>query len=222
MGECDAGRGLCRGEQVSENGGVETIFFDIGGVLLTNGWDEGQRTRVLSRLGVDLGEYEKRHGAANWRWERGLETARWFFDQTVFYEPRKFTFEELWREVKAESGVMHPNTYDVLNDLQATCRYKVATLNNESRELNDYRIREFGLRKYFDHFVCSGYVHEMKPHPDTYRVALEISGTPAGQTVFIDDKPENCEAARAVGMQAIHFTSAQQLRSALTAIQVTL
>src|ERR1700678_2766921 len=96
------------GELVSESAAarlpVETIFFDIGGVLLTNGWDEGQRAKVLAEFGVALDAYEARHEAANYRWERGLETARWFFDQTVFYEPRAFTFEDLWAEVEGQSG----------------------------------------------------------------------------------------------------------------------
>jgi HAD superfamily hydrolase (TIGR01509 family) len=211
---------------VSETGSamlpVETIFFDIGGVLLTNGWDEGQRAVVLPKFDVFLDGYETRHEAANYRWERGLETARWFFDQTVFYEPRAFTFEQLWAEVEGQSGVQYPGTYDVLRDLRKSGKYRIATLNNESRELNEYRVKTFGLRDYFDYFICSGYVREMKPHPDIYRTALEVSGTAAGQTVFIDDKGENCEAARKQGMQAIHFTSPQQLRSALTAIGVTL
>src|SRR3984957_9114157 len=217
---------LIPGEIVSESAAarlpVETIFFDIGGVLLTNGWDEGQRATVLAKFGVLLDAYEARHEAANYRWERGLETARWFFDQTVFYEPRAFTFEQLWAEVEGQSGVQYPGTYNVLSDLRAAGKYRIATLNNESRELNEYRVKTFGLRGYFDYFICSGYVHEMKPHKDIYRTALEISATPAGRTVFIDDKPENCDAARKLGMQAIHFTSPQQLRSALTAIGVTL
>jgi putative hydrolase of the HAD superfamily len=118
--------------------------------------------------------------------------------------------------------VQYPGTYDVLRDLRKIGRYRIATLNNESQELNDYRVKAFGLRDYFDYFICSGYVREMKPHPDIYRTALEVSGTPAERTVFIDDKGENCDAARKAGMQAIHFTSPQQLRSALTAIRVTL
>jgi HAD superfamily hydrolase (TIGR01509 family) len=223
----DAPQELASGKQRSDRpfaglSRIETIFFDIGGVLLTNGWDEGQRAAVLPRFGVDLAAYEARHEAANYRWERGLETARWFFDRTVFYEPRKFTFEELWAEVEAQSRVQYPGTYDVLGDLRKSGKYRIATLNNESRELNEYRIKAFELREYFDYFICSGYVREMKPHPDIYRTALEISATPAGQTVFIDDKVENCDAAREMGMQAIHFTSPQQLHSALTEIGVTL
>jgi HAD superfamily hydrolase (TIGR01509 family) len=201
---------------------IETVFFDIGGVLLTNGWDETQRATVLSKFNVDLNAYEARHEAANYRWERGLENARWFFDQTVFYEPRNFTFEDLWPEVEGQSWVKFPGTFDVIRNLRAQKKYKVATLNNESRELNNFRLEKFDLRSYFDYFICSGYVGEMKPLPGIYRNALETSATPPAQTVFIDDKPENCAAARAQGMNAILFSSPQQLCSALTEFGITL
>ena len=201
---------------------VETVFFDLGGVLLSNGWDPVQRATVLPKFDVSLEEYEARHEAANYFWERGLKDAHWFFEQTVFYEPRSFTFDELWAEVEGQSSVLYPETYEIIAKIRRTGRYKVATLNNESRELNDYRVRAFDLRSSFDFFVCSGYVHEMKPHPDIYRSALEISGTTAGASVFIDDKQENCEAAREAGMQAIHFESPGQLISVLTEIGITL
>ena len=205
-----------------EGSAIEAIFFDVGGVLLTNGWDKQQRAGVLTDFGVALAPYEEKHDAANFYWERGLQNARWFFDQTVFDEPRRFTFDDLWAEVTGQSRVLHPEVYGILRDLQAARRYTIATLNNESRELNDFRIRAFELRDYFDYFICSGYVGEMKPHPDIYRTAFEISGTPAAQTLFIDDKAENCEAARALGINAIHFHSPGELRSALTGIGITL
>jgi HAD superfamily hydrolase (TIGR01509 family) len=207
---------------VSAAAPIETIFFDIGGVLLTNGWDAGQRASVLPRFGVDLAAYEQRHDAANYYWERGLQNARWFFDQTVFYQPRNFTFDDLWPQVEAQSAVLHPGVFDILRALRNTGRYRIATLNNESRELNDYRIQAFGLSAFFHYFVCSGYVHEMKPLPGIYRTALEIAATPPAQALFIDDKPENCDAARALGMQAVVFETPQQLHSALTAFAITL
>jgi FMN phosphatase YigB (HAD superfamily) len=205
---------------VSPASGIETIFWDIGGVLLTNGWDKDQRADVLGRLGVDLGDYESRHDAANFYWERGLSTAKCFFDQTVFTTPRNFTFEELWSLVCAESKVLHPECFDILGVLAADERFRVATLNNESRELNGFRVQAFKLRAYFDYFICSGYVHEMKPDAAIYRSAIEISGDRAEQTLFIDDKQENCEAAMELGMQAIRFESPAQLRDALAQLGI--
>ena len=211
---------------VAGESAIKTIFWDIGGVLLTNGWDRYQRARVLTPLGVDLAEYEPRHEVANYYWERGHIDARAFFEQTVFaLKARDFTFAELWPRVCAESKVLHPGSFDILQSLQAvraSGQLKLATLNNESIELNEYRLDTFGLRSSFDFFVCSGYVHEMKPLADIYRAAILISGQPASSAVFIDDKQENIDAARSHGMQGIRFESSEQLRASLAELGIPL
>jgi FMN phosphatase YigB (HAD superfamily) len=200
---------------VSSSSYIKTIFWDIGGVLLTNGWDKDERTEVLSRLGVDLVDYESRHEEANYFWERGLSTAEHFFNVTVLNQNPNLTFAELWPQVCAESKILHPGSLDILGELATSGRYTLATLNNESRELNEHRLDAFRLRPFFDYFICSGYVHEMKPHPDIYRAAIEISGHLAETALFIDDKLENCDAAEDLGMQTICFESPAQLRDEL-------
>ena len=200
---------------MSSTSHIKTIFWDIGGVLLTNGWDKEERTEVLSRLGVDLADYESRHEEANYFWERGLSTAEHFFNVTVLNQNPNLTFSELWPQVCAESKILHPGCLDILGELATSGRYKLATLNNESRELNQHRLDAFRLRPFFDYFLCPGYVHEMKPHPDIYRAAIEISGHVAETAVFIDDKAENCDAAASLGMQTICFESPKQLREEL-------
>lgn len=199
------------------NATIRTIFWDIGGVVLTNGWDPGQRKRVLTRLGVDLDAYEEVHDRANYYWERGLISAEEFFTQTVLRTNPNLdlTFEMLWRQVCAESKVLDAGCLDILADLKQSGKYRLATLNNESRELNEYRLDAFKLRSLFDYFICSGYVHEMKPMPGIYKSAIDISGFDADTALFIDDKRENCEAARALGMRAIEFKSSAQLLDAL-------
>jgi FMN phosphatase YigB (HAD superfamily) len=212
--------------ELAAGGAIETIFWDIGGVLLTNGWDRYQRARVLTPLGVDLADYEPRHEVANYYWERGHIDARSFFERTVFApKARDFSFAELWPRVCAESKVLHPGSFDILQSLQAlraSGQLRLATLNNESVELNEHRLDAFHLRSSFDFFVCSGYVHEMKPLADIYRAAILISGQPASSAVFIDDKQENVEAARSHGMQGIRFESPEQLRVSLAELGILL
>jgi putative hydrolase of the HAD superfamily len=111
--------------------------------------------------------------------------------------------------------VLHPESLDILGELGSSEEVRMATLNNESRELNAFRLDAFRLRPFFDYFVCSGYVHEMKPCDGIYRAAIEISGHVAETALFIDDRIENCEAAIACGMQAIRFESPAQLRDEL-------
>ena len=201
----------------SEPGGIETVFWDIGGVLLTNGWDRDQRARVLTTLNVNLPAYEAVHEKENWFWERGLLSAEEFFERTVLSTNSSLhlTFEQLWPLVCSESALLHPECFDILQSLRQAPRLRLATLNNESRELNGYRLDAFGLRPSFDFFVCSGNVGEMKPAPAIYQLAIEISGRPAETGLFIDDKAENCDVARANGMHAIHFVTPAQLATDL-------
>ena len=196
---------------------IRTVFWDIGGVILTNGWGLTQRTRVLGRLGVDLETYEEIHERANYYWERGLISAEDFFLQTVLRPNPKLnlTFDLLWPQVCAASKVLHPECLDILAELKEKRKFRLATLNNESRELNEHRLNAFKLRSLFDYFICSGYVHEMKPDPGIYKSAIDISGFDADTALFIDDKAENCQAAAAVGMETILFESPVQLRGAL-------
>lgn len=196
---------------------IRTVFWDLGGVVLTNGWDLHQRTRVLSRLGVNLANYEEVHERANYYWERGLITAEDFFTQTVLRpNPRlHLTFDMLWPQICAESRVLHPECLDILAELKQGGKVRLATLNNESRELNEHRLDAFKLRNVFDYFICSGYVHEMKPHPGIYTAAIDISGFAADTALFIDDKQENCDVAAELGMQAILFRDPTQLCAAL-------
>ena len=154
---------------------------------------------------MDLPAYEKRHPSENFLWERGRFGAEEFFNRTIFRPadapPQKlnFTFDDLWARVCGESSFPYPESFDILVALKRTGQFKLATLNNESAELNEYRLDHFGLRKQFDYFICSAYVNEMKPYPDIFRAAIRISGQPASTAVFIDDKQENIDAACTTG-----------------------
>jgi putative hydrolase of the HAD superfamily len=205
---------------------IKTIVWDIGGVILSNGFDTAQRARALGPLGVDLPAFERRHPSENFLWERGRISAEEFFNRTVFKPqdapPQKldFTFDDLWLRVCGESSFAYPESFDILVALKSTGQFKLATLNNESAELNEYRLDRFGLRPQFDYFICSGYVNEMKPHPDIFRAAVRISGQPASTAVFIDDKQQNIDAALYHGMQGIRFESPAQLRMSLAALGI--
>ena len=208
----------CRGATLGEPGMIRTVYWDIGGVLLGNGWDRHQRARVYAQLKLtpgDIAEAEARRTEANWYWERGLIDEVEFFKRTIFFRPRAFTLGDVWHFVEAQQAVLYQESFEILGRMHARRQVRLATLNNESRELNAFRLEHFGLRDFFDFYVCSAYVHEMKPAPDMYRAALEIGGGSAAEACFIDDKEENVAAAKAVGFCAIHFTSPGALREQL-------
>lgn len=198
----------------------DVILFDVGGVLLTNGWDHRERARVLDRFGLDHAEFEERHPQPYDAWERDAINAREYLDATVFYEPRSFSAEDFLQAILAQSVLLPDGGLGILEELAASGKWMLGTLNNEAREPNDYRFAKFGLRDYIDVALSSCYMGLRKPQPVIYRRALDILGKPADRILFIDDRKENAAAAEAAGMKAIRFEGAGQLRRDLETLGV--
>lgn len=198
----------------------DVILFDIGGVLLTNGWDHCERSTVLGRFHLDEAEFEKRHVLANDAWERDVISAQQYLDATVFYELRDFTPHDFLQALFAESVELPHGALGILQELAASGKWMLGALNNEAREPNEYRLKTFGLRQYFDVLFSSCYVGMRKPHPEIYRRALDILGRQAQRVLFIDDRQENASAAEAAGMKAIRFDGAERLRRDLETLGI--
>jgi putative hydrolase of the HAD superfamily len=194
-----------------------TVLWDVGGVLLTNGWDHNERKAVLERLKIaDLGEFEARHPEPNDLWEKGTIDFDEYLRRTVFYREQPFSPETLKQAIEAESVLLEDSALPVLKDLHAAGGLSMGQLNNESRELNDMRLERFGLRNLLSVFFCSGYVGLRKPDPAIFRLALEVLQKPADEIVFIDDREKNAATARSVGFHGIHYTGSAALRAELT------
>jgi putative hydrolase of the HAD superfamily len=198
----------------------DVILFDVGGVLLTNGWDHRERAAVVDQFQLDRAEFERRHAQANDAWERDTITASQYLDATVFYEPRSFSKDEFMAAIFAQSQALPNGALGILSELAASQRCMLGVLNNEAREPNEYRFQGFGLRDQLDVAFSSCYLGLRKPDPAIYRRALDILGKPAKRTLFIDDRVENATAAASAGMQAICFTGADTLRSNLQTLEV--
>ena len=199
---------------------IRAIYCDVGGVLLTNGWDHNIRRRVIELFGLDLAAFEARHEEPNDQWEKGKITIDEYLTRTVFYEPRKFTREAFCRAMKDESLVLYPENIHLISELRLSGRYTVAMLNNESAELNEYRIQQFKLQECFDCYFSSCYLGLRKPDAEIYRLALKMLQRAPQESVFIDDRPENVAGAVSAGMRGIHFVSPGQLRSELENLNI--
>ena len=193
---------------------ITTIFFDIGGVLLTNGWGRDSRRAAADKFHLDWDEFGDRHE----KLAQALETNRMsledYLDRAVFYRPRKFKREEFHDFMFAQSEAM-PESVAIAAELANSHKYFMATINNEALELNLYRIRRFELRKYFPVFFSSCFVGLWKPDEAIYRTALEVTQRAPEECIFIDDREVNLECPRKLGMNTIHFQSAEQLRTEL-------
>ena len=201
---------------------IATIFWDIGGVLLTNGWDHEERARVLAQFAIPREEYEARHEEANDRWERGELSDDEFLKQTVFFKERSFTPAQFLQAVREQSKWLPGGARNVVTAAREHSGLKMAMLNNESGPLNDYRIETFGLAEYFDGFFSSAYIGMRKPEPRMFRAGAAMLHFRPEECAFIDDREKNCAAAAEVGMHAIQYKGEERLRAALGALGVRL
>jgi len=200
---------------------ISAIFWDVGGVLLSNAWDHEQRHYALQHFNLDEVEFESRHEMLASSFERGKITLQEYLERTIFYRPRPFTLDQFQAFMFSQSQP-NPETLQLARDLSRSCQYLMSTINNESKELNLFRIQTFGLREIFSLFASSCFVGLRKPEDAIYRLALEITQRPPEESCFIDDRALNLDTASRLGMHAIQMKNPDQLRQELQKLGVAL
>jgi putative hydrolase of the HAD superfamily len=198
---------------------IRHVFFDIGGVLGTNGWDREQRKLAVERFSLDAAEFQSRHEEMVGQLEQGQISLDEYLDVAVFYQPRTFSKEE-FRQFIFDQSKPFEETIEIARAVAEGCAYWVMTLNNEGEELNRHRIAKFGLDEIFDSFLTSCWLGMRKPARRFYDRALGVSMARCESTVFIDDRLQNLAPAAALGMHTIHYQSAPQLADELRALGV--
>jgi putative hydrolase of the HAD superfamily len=189
---------------------VPTLFFDVGGVLLTNGWDTAARRRAAETFGSEFSEFQTRHEMLKTAFESGRISLDGYTKRTVFFRERPFTPEDFKAFLFAQSDRLG-DTLEWVRALSRTGKYRLFTFNNESRELHEYRVRQFGLGSIFHGFLTSCYLGQVKPDEGVYLSALGIAGCEPEEAVFIDDRPLNVEPAHALGLIAVQFQGLEPL-----------
>lgn len=184
---------------------ITTLFLDIGGVLLTNGWDHHARKRAAINFKLELAEMNDRHHLTVETYEEGKLTLEEYLDRVVFYKERPFTPAQFRKFMFAQSKP-YPKMIDLVRRLKARCGLKIVVVSNEARELNVYRIRTFKLDGFVDFFISSCFVHVRKPDTDIFRLALDIAQTPALQVVYIENTPMFVEVAESLGIRSVLHT----------------
>ncbi len=194
---------------------ISALFWDVGGVLLSNGWDEPSRRKAVEKFNLEREEFEDRHELVVTAFETGQIGLKEYLERTVFYRPRTFSQQD-FKDYLFSLSQPCAETLAVLERLAQSKKYLLATLNNESLDLNQYRIERFGLRKYFNIFFSSCFLGVKKPDEAIYRLALQITQLPREECLFIDDRALNLECARnCVGMRTIYFQDPAQLQREL-------
>lgn len=196
---------------------ITCMFVDIGGVLLTDGWDHHARKRAAMHFKLELAEMEDRHHLTFDTYEEGKLTLEEYLGRVVFYRKRSFTQAALRQFMLAQSKP-YPEMIDLVAKLKVQYGLKLVVVSNEARELNAYRIRRFKLDEFVDAFISSCFVHIRKPDADIFRLALDIAQVPARQVVFIDNTSMFVEIAKGFGMRGIVHTDYNSTRAQLAAL----
>ena len=198
---------------------VHAIFWDVGGVLLSNAWDHTQRMAALEHFCLDEEEFHSRHEMVVSSFERGKISLEEYLDRTVFYRNRPFGRDEFRNYMFSLSQPM-PDVLAFARALADSGKYFMGTINNESRELNSYRIEKYRLREIFRLFVSSCFVGLRKPESGIYRLAIDITQINPQECCFIDDRALNLECAAKLGMHTIQMQTLEQLREDLAKLGI--
>jgi putative hydrolase of the HAD superfamily len=192
----------------------KTIFFDIGGVLLTNGWDYLAREKASRHFDLDLIELDKLHSFIFNVYEIGKVTLNQYLDTVVFNKPRRFSREEFIYFMQAQSEEL-PGMIEWVSKLKKTTDHRIIAINNEGREMNDFRIKKFGLKNCFDAFVSSCEVGMRKPDPGIFLMALGIAQTTVQESIYFDDRPMLVDAARRLNIRAYQHETLEKTKTLL-------
>lgn len=195
---------------------ISALFLDVGGVLMTNGWDRHSRRRAAQRFQLDYDEMEERHNLTFGTYEEGKLSLEEYLRRTVFYQPRQFTMDDFRQFMFAQSRP-YPEMIDLVRELKAEYGLRVGVVSNEGEELAVYRIHKFGLTEFVEFFIFSCFVHFRKPDEDIYRIALNVAQVAPNRVAYLEDRAMFVEVASKLGMQGIRHVDYPTTRSALAA-----
>ncbi|MGD0859358.1 MAG: HAD family phosphatase [Terracidiphilus sp.] len=196
---------------------ISCAFLDIGGVLLTDGWDHLARKRAATNFKLEWAEMEDRHHLTFETYEEGKITLQEYLSLVVFHKKRPFTRNQFRRFMFAQSEPF-PEMIELVAQLKLRLGMKIAIVSNEGCELNAYRIQKFRLNRLVDCFISSCFVHIRKPDADIFRLALDIAQVQASQAVFIDNTPMFVQVAEGLGIQGILHTDCKSTRARLSTL----
>jgi len=195
---------------------ISTLFLDIGGVLLSNGWDRHTRALAATRFGLDVDEMNRRHLLTVEAYEKGKLTLEEYLARVVFHEARSFSAES-FKAAMLEQSRPYLDMIELFRRLKARHGLDIVVVSNEGRELTEHRIKTFDLSTFVDLFVSSCFVHLRKPDADIYQMALDISQSLPSKVIYVDDRPAFVAVAQRLGIAGIVHSDYEATRAALAA-----
>lgn len=190
---------------------IKALFTDIGGVILTNGWDHIGRDKAIAKFNLDKEEVNERHHLTYDTFELGKIDLTTYLRRTVFYQKRNFTQKE-FKDFMFSLSTPFPDMINLIREVKAKNNLRTLVISNESKELNNYRIKKFKLKEIIDGFLSSSYVNMRKPDEGIFRMALDISQYEPDEVVYLDDRMMFVEIANSLGINGIQHTDIESTK----------
>jgi putative hydrolase of the HAD superfamily len=205
----------CKMMETDKSIPVTTLFLDIGGVMLSNGWGHESRRSAADVFNLDFNDMDERHHVIQITYEEGKITLNEYLKRVVFYQKRSFTIDQ-FRDFMFSQSTPNIEMIEYIRQLKDQYNLKIAVVNNEGRELNEHRIKKFKLNQFVDFFISSCFVHFRKPDADIFRIALDIAQVPVQHVVYIEDMQMFVDVASDLGIRSIHHIDYKSTRSELS------
>ncbi len=190
---------------------IKALFTDIGGVILTNGWDHHGRNRAIEKFNLDKEEVNERHHLTYDTYELGKIDLATYLKRTVFYKKRDFTVKQFKDFMFAQSQAL-PDMINFIKELKVKNNLRTLAVSNEAKEVNNYRIKKFKLKEIIDGFISSSFVNMRKPDVEIFKMALDISQYEPGEVVYLEDRMMFVEVANSLGINGIHHTDLESTK----------
>ena len=197
---------------------LKILFFDVGGILLSNGWGHESRKKAALQFGLDYAEVDALHNFIFNVYEIGSITLDEYLDTVIFNYPREFVRQD-FKDFMYSESVELPDMLQWLKEWKKDCGFRIISINNEGKELNDYRVQKFKLHKAFDAFISSCEVKMRKPDPRIFRLALGIAQASPSQCVYFDDRIMFANAAQKLGIRSFHHTGFESTKEILETLK---
>ena len=200
---------------------ITTLFLDIGGVLLTNGWDTALRKQTAAHFGLYYNEVDHRHRVTYDTYEEGKMAFETYLKQIIFFEPRTFAPEDVKKYI-LDQAKPYQDMMDLVKKLKVVYGLRVAVVSNEGREIAMDRIKRFHLKDFADFFIVSAFVHFRKPDLDIYHLALDVAQVNPEEVAYLEDRPLLCEVAAGLGINSVLHRNAADTREILAGMGLRL
>jgi putative hydrolase of the HAD superfamily len=186
----------------------------VGGKVHTNGRAHESRKKAAEKFGLNYEEVNSLHNFIFNVYEIGGVTLDEYLDTVIFNHPRDFVRED-FKDFMYASSVELPDMLEWLKEWKKDCGFRIISINNEGKELNDYRVRKFKLHQSFDAFVSSCEVKMRKPDPGIFQLAMGIAQASPQQCVYFDDRIMFVHTAKKLGIRSFLHTDFESTKKIL-------